>query len=239
MSAITTDETAVNDRADDQLDPSAYALVSDEEVPAWLRPVIRRSLAGPLPGLLDRAARQRQSGSRQSAVLMLLGEGPNGPDLLLTQRASTLRTHAGQPAFPGGALDPGEDAVAAALREGWEETGVDPASVQPLVLMPRLYLPVSEFVVQPVLAYWREPGPVRAVDPAETEAVARVPIDALADPANRVHVRLGAFQGPGFRVAEMLVWGFTGFLIEALLQLGGWEIDWEFEHTTVVELTRP
>jgi 8-oxo-dGTP pyrophosphatase MutT (NUDIX family) len=224
---------------EDQLDPSAYALVTDDQVPAWLRPVIRRSLDGPLPGLLDRAARRRQAGNRQSAVLMLLGEGPTGPDLLLTQRASTLRTHAGQPAFPGGAIDPGEDAVAAALREGQEETGVDPSSVQPLVLMPRLYLPASEFVVQPVLAYWRNPGPVRAVDPAETATVARVPIDTLADPANRVKVRLGDFEGPGFRVADMLVWGFTAFLVEALLQLGGWEIAWEFDHTTVVELARP
>ena len=57
--------------------------------------------------------------------------------------------------------------------------------------MPRLYLPASEFVVQPVLAYWRNPGPVRAVDPAETAAVARVPIDTLADPANRVHGAVG------------------------------------------------
>ena len=52
-------------------------------------------------------------------------------------------------------------------------------------------------------------------------------------------MRLGDFEGPGFRVADMLVWGFTAFLVEALLQLGGWEIDWEFDHTTVVELTRP
>src|SRR4051794_23482549 len=96
-------------RPEDHLDPSAYPLVGDAEVPAWLRPVIRRSLDGPLPGMFDRAARQRQAGNRQSAVLMLLGEGPDGPDLLLTQRASTLRTHAGQPAFPGGAIDPGED----------------------------------------------------------------------------------------------------------------------------------
>ena len=221
-----------------QLDIAAVALVDDDEVPAWLRPVIRRSLDGPLPGLLDRAARQRQSGNRQSAVLMLLGEGPAGPDLLLTQRATTLRTHAGQPAFPGGRIEPGEDAVAAALREGNEETGLDPASVQPLVLMPRLYLPASEYVVQPVLAYWRSPGPVGPVDPAETSAVARVPISELADPANRLWVRYRSYQGAGFQVSNMLVWGFPAALVEGLLDLGGWATDWQFESTPVVELAR-
>lgn len=227
------------DALDDQLDAAAVALVGEDAVPAWLRPMIRRSLGGPLPGMLDRAARRRQSGGRQSAVLMLLSDGVpgSGPDLLLTQRASTLRQHAGQPAFPGGALDGDEDAVAAALREGQEETGVDPNSVTPLVLMPRLYLPRSEFVVQPVLAYWHTPGPVAPVDPAETASVARVPIAALADPARRLHVGWGSYVGPGFEVADMLVWGFTAAIVDALLDLGGWTVPWEFPHTRTVDLS--
>ncbi|MEO5833309.1 MAG: CoA pyrophosphatase [Nakamurella sp.] len=235
------------DEMDEQLDGAAVALVGDDDVPAWLRPMIRRSLGGPLPGMLDRAARRREGGSRQSAVLMLLSDGVpggvsgggahSGPDLLLTQRASTMRTHAGQPAFPGGALDRGEDAVAAALREGFEETGVDPASVTPLVLMPRLYLPRSEFVVQPVLAYWHTPGPVAPVDPAETELVARVPIAALAAPAHRLHVSWGSYVGPAFEVADMLVWGFTAAIIDALLDLGGWNRPWEFPDTRTVDVT--
>lgn len=226
---------------DAQLDAAAVPLVGDRDVPPWLRPMIRRSLGGPLPGMLDRAARTRQGGKRQSAVLMLLSDGvsdTSGPDLLLTQRASTLRTHAGQPAFPGGAIDAGEDAVAAALREGHEETGLDPASVTPLVLMPRLYLPRSEFVVQPVLAYWHSPGPVAPVDPAETALVARVPIADLTDPAHRVWGSWGTFVGPAFEVAGMLVWGFTAAIVDALLDLGGWTVPWEFPHTRTVDLSR-
>lgn len=227
------------DALDDALDAAPVALVAQDAVPAWLRPIIRRSLGGPLPGMLARAARRRQGGGRQSAVLMLLSDGVpgSGPDLLLTQRASTLRTHAGQPAFPGGALDGDEDAVAAALREGREETGVDPASVTPLVLMPRLYLPHSEFIVQPVLAYWHTPGPVSAVDPAETALVARVPIAMLVDPARRLRVGWGTYVGPGFEVADMLVWGFTAAIVDALLDLGGWSVPWEFPETRTVDLS--
>ena len=67
-------------------------------------------------------------GGRPSAVLILFGEGEQGPDLLLIERASTLSSHAGQPAFPGGAVDATDaDVAACALREAQEETGLDPA----------------------------------------------------------------------------------------------------------------
>jgi 8-oxo-dGTP pyrophosphatase MutT (NUDIX family) len=159
---------------------------------------------------------------------MLFADGPAGPDLLLTQRSATMRSHAGQPAFPGGANDPGEDAVTAALRESFEETGVDPASVLPVALLPELFLAPSSFLVSPVLAYWREPGEVRAVDPAETATVARVPVSELSDPANRGQVRLSnGWMGPAFRVADLLVWGFTAGLVDSLLDLGGWARPWD------------
>ena len=70
---------------------------------------------------------------RRSAVLILFGHDPeHGPDVLLTERASTLRSHAGQVSFPGGRTDPDDrDAVATALREAEEETGLEPAGVVP------------------------------------------------------------------------------------------------------------
>ena len=71
-----------------------------------------------------------------------------------------------------------------------------------------------------MLAYWREPGEVRAVDPAETSAVARVPVSELSDPANRGQVRLSnGMRGPAFRVADLLVWGFTAGLVDEIMLL--------------------
>ncbi len=181
-------------------------------------------MAGPLRELSAAAPGQ----SRRGAVLMLFGEGTAGPDVLLTERAATMRSHAGQPAFPGGALDPGEDAIQAALREGAEETGLVPESVVPLALLPELYLPPSDFLVRPVLAFWREPGAVRAVDPAETAVVVRVPIAELVDPANRGQVQHpSGYVSPGFQVAELVVWGFTAGLVDVLLDVGGWSRPWD------------
>ncbi len=203
-------------------------LVPDEQLPGWMAPVVSRIDGSSVADLLPRPALSAPRAGRRSAVLMLFGDGPAGPDLLLTARASTLRAHAGQPAFPGGKQDLGEDAVQTALREATEETGLRPASVTPAALFPDLFLGFSGFLVSPVLAYWHTPGPVGPVDVAETAAVARVPVADLADPANRGRVRHpGGYIGPAFEVAGMVVWGFTAGLVEVLLDLGGWSRPWD------------
>ncbi|NJP47146.1 NUDIX hydrolase [Actinacidiphila epipremni] len=226
--------------------------VSRAGLPGWLAPVAAAA---------DRIRPEQLSrflpppaGGRQSAVLILFGERPappgapgttpagTRPDLLLIERSAALRSHAGQPSFPGGALDPqdgdpdGEGPLRAALREAREETGLDPAGVQLFGVLPRLYIPVSGFVVTPVLGWWREPSPVAAVDPAETARVFRVPLADLADPANRATcVHPSGFRSPAFLVQDALVWGFTAGLIDKILHFAGWERAWDEERT--VELT--
>jgi 8-oxo-dGTP pyrophosphatase MutT (NUDIX family) len=203
-------------------------LAPDDDLPDWMRPVVDRVDGRVLPARLRHVMGAAPEGARRSAVLMLLGQGASGPDLLLTGRASTLRSHAGQPAFPGGALEPGEDAVSGALREGNEETGLDPDTVTPAAVLPELYLRPSGYLVRPVLAYWRRPCPVHVVDPAETSVVARVPVAELADPANRGTVRLPqGLRTPAFTVAGLVVWGFTAGLVDLLLDWGHWSVPWD------------
>ncbi len=165
---------------------------------------------------------------RRAAVLVLFGASP-APDLLLIERAATMRSHAGQPAFPGGAVDPGDAGpVAAALREAQEEVGLDPASVEVLGTLPDLFLPPSGFVVTPVVAWWRAPHPVGVVDTAEVASVVRVPLDRLTDPAHRLQVRHpSGFTGPAFDTGQLLVWGFTAGVLDNLLAFGGWERPWD------------
>ena len=168
------------------------------------------------------------SGGRASAVLLLFAAGPSGPDVLLLQRAAGLRHHPGQVAFPGGSLEDDETPVEAALREAAEETGLDPAGVEVLGVLPELYLPPSGYVVAPVLAWEAVPCAVAPGDPREVASVHRVPVAALVDPASRLRVRHPAsgYVGPAFRVGDLLVWGFTGTVLASVLRLAGWERPW-------------
>ncbi|MEO9237351.1 MAG: CoA pyrophosphatase [Jatrophihabitantaceae bacterium] len=180
---------------------------------------------------LSRFVPPADGSGRHSAVLMLFASpaGVAEADVLLLQRASTLRSHAGQVAFPGGATDPTDSSpTETALREAEEEVGLDPATVEVLAELPALYLPPSEFVVTPVLAHWARPHPVGVVDTAEVAGVQRLPIAALTDPANRFTVlHPSGFTGPGFEVAGLFVWGFTAGLLDRLLRLAGWELPWD------------
>jgi 8-oxo-dGTP pyrophosphatase MutT (NUDIX family) len=202
--------------------------VTKLEPPAWMQPLIDGVRTPGKPPFLVPPA-EGVDGMRAAAVLVLFGDGPDGPDVLLLQRSADMRSHAGQPAFPGGRIDASDDGpVAAALREAQEETGLDPAGVEVIATMPQLWIPPSGNVVTPVVAWWRKPSEVGPADPAEVEAVARVPIAALVDPANRLIVRhpIG-LESPAFRVANMVVWGFTAGVLSWLISLAGWEREWD------------
>ncbi|GAB2582119.1 coenzyme A pyrophosphatase [Paractinoplanes abujensis] len=196
-------------------------------LPQWFDPLLNRVATCRTEDFTT--LRPPAGGGRPSAVLVLIGEGEHGPDLLVLQRAATMRNHAGQPAFPGGATDPEDaDAVATALREANEEVGLEPSGAEVLALLPDLYIPVSSFVVTPVLAWWRRPHPVSPRQPAEVAHVARLPIGELVDPRNRIRVRHpSGWIGPAFQVRGLLVWGFTAGVISTLLDMGGWAEPWQ------------
>lgn len=197
-------------------------------LPGWWQPLLHRVTTARTEDF-TRLAAPADGSRRNAAVLVLFGEQPvTGPDVLVLQRAATMRQHAGQPAFPGGAADPGDaDPAATALREAHEEVGLDPASVTVVTQLPRLWIPVSGFLVTPVLAWWHTPHEVYPCQPAEVAHVARLPIAELVDPANRVRVRHpSGYVGPAFQVRDMLVWGFTAGVLSVLLDMAGWTRPW-------------
>jgi len=214
--------------------PGSPASEAGDGPPAWLRRLAAAAAVMDVP----RVVRPPATGGRPSAVLVLFGAGPDGPDLLYIQKNEGLRRHAGQPAFPGGKIEDGDDGpVAAALREAAEETGLDPAGVDVIGMLPELFVAASQFRVVPVLAWWRVPSAVRPVDIGEIAAVERISVAALADPANRLMLKFPSGRsGPAFRIESMLIWGFTALITDRLLALGGWERPWDA--VTVRELPR-
>jgi 8-oxo-dGTP pyrophosphatase MutT (NUDIX family) len=221
-----------------------------ENIPPWLRRATEPDTDA--TDTLSRARALRRamtitSTPRQAAVLVLFSGSPEpdpnaagglpaDADVLLTQRASTMRQHRGQVAFPGGEVETGDTGpIDTALREACEETGLEREGVEPLAVLPKLFVPPSRFDVTPVVAYWRTPREVAVVNQTETERVARVPLAEMLDPANRFLVRgsLG-YQSPAFQVDGMLVWGLTGGILAGLFKAAGWERDWD--HTDVRDL---
>jgi 8-oxo-dGTP pyrophosphatase MutT (NUDIX family) len=205
-------------------------------LPAWWEPL--RSRAATIRGEDFFRVRMPTDRGRPSAVLVLFGEQEGGPDVLVLERAANMRTHAGQVAFPGGASDETDpDSAATALREANEEVGVESESVTVVAELPRLWIPVSDFLVTPVLAWWHAPHPVRPRDLAEVSRVARLPISTLVDPANRLQIRHpSGWTGPAFSVDGLLIWGFTAGVLSTLLELAGWARPWP--HDRVEDLPR-
>jgi 8-oxo-dGTP pyrophosphatase MutT (NUDIX family) len=207
----------------------AGPLVDPASLPGWLATLVSRT-AGLVPEELGRDPVPPAAG-RRAAVLVLFAADPDTgePDVLLQRRSPQVSAHPGQVCFPGGAVDEADDGpVTTALREAGEEVGVRSGDVLPVAVLPQLYLARSDFLVTPVLGHWQRPGPVAPVDYRETVAVARVLLQVLADPANRLIVRgPSGYRYPGFVLPGMLVWGFTGRLLAALLTLGGWARPWE------------
>lgn len=199
------------------------------EFPQWFEKLVESA-----PQLSNEQLRWQpvpETEERTAAVLILFGQGETAGEVVLIQRPEYMRSHAGQPAFPGGAIEEiDESATQAALREAQEETGLNPETVTVVAELPQLWLLPSRFKVTPVLAWWHEPHELTVPESGEIAAVHRVSIDDLLNPRNRVRaLTRSGFLGPAFQVNDMFVWGFTGGILAQLFDIAGWTIPWDQE----------
>ena len=186
---------------------------------------LRAALAAPaLDPLLEGDLPERRANAKvPAAVLIAVTDRPD-PGLILTTRREHLRTHAGQIAFPGGRIDPGEDAVAAALREAHEELLLEPGLVEPIGRIEE-YRTVTGFVVTPVLGVV---PPDLPLEPHEHEVAGwfEAPLDFLLHPDNQ-HQRSALFQGRTRHYYEIIwkdhrIWGLTAAIIVNLSRRLQW-----------------
>jgi 8-oxo-dGTP pyrophosphatase MutT (NUDIX family) len=173
--------------------------------------------------LLGDMIEQNHDTGTPAAVLVAITDRPN-PGVILTVRREHLRTHAGQVAFPGGRIDAGEDAVAAALREAHEEILLDPALVE-VVGTAEAYRTVTDFLVTPVLGVI---PPDLPLEPHEHEVADwfEAPLDFVLDPRNQQR-RSALFQGRERHYYEIdwngrRIWGATAAMIVNLSRRLRW-----------------
>lgn len=176
-----------------------------------------------LPPLSGDLPEDRAGASVQAAVLIGITDRPE-PGVILTVRREHMRTHAGQVAFPGGRIDPGEDAVGAALREAFEELGLDPKAVE-IVGELDPYETVTGYLVTPVLAVVR---PDQSLSPHEDEVADwfEAPLSFILDPKNQQR-KSALFQGRERQYYEIMwndrrIWGATAAMIVNLARRLQW-----------------
>lgn len=147
-----------------------------------LADLFERGHAQTVDGLMSDARFADAERTADAAVLIAVVDRPRedgGPGVILTQRPRTMRDHPGQVAFPGGKLEPGETALAAALREAEEELALDPAEVSVIGTTDR-YQTGTGFDITPVLGVVR-PGLPLVANEREVESWFEAPLDLLMD----------------------------------------------------------
>lgn len=171
-----------------------------------------------IPDLLSDARFAQGGRATPAAVLIAITDVPRDPQVILTQRPRAMRDHPGQVAFPGGKIDAGEDAVAAALREAEEELALPRTAVR-VIGTSDLYHTGTGFLVTPVVGVV-PPGLALTPNPAEVEAWFEAPLGLLLDPASWTANEV-FWRGANRRYLEMewqgfRIWGVTAAIIANL-----------------------
>lgn len=148
--------------------------------------------------------------------------GRNEPlQLVLFERTLDVAEHKGEICFPGGSIEPSDaDAVSAALREAWEELGIDPSDVAVLGCLDDVHTASSNYVITPVVGYL-ESMPTLIPDPSEVAKPLVVSVDALSAPGawtvESIDVGGAVREFEAHRIGDGRIWGATARILRSFL----------------------
>jgi 8-oxo-dGTP pyrophosphatase MutT (NUDIX family) len=178
------------------------------------------SAMSPSPRPLTRPA-DKPGNPRIGAVLLVLYEKFSSPHILLIRRHEDLKYHPGQISFPGGRQENGEDLLETALRETFEEVGLQKKSLTVLGPLAPVYISPSDFIVHPFVA-WHAGLPVLKREESEVAEILETPLGLLLDPAmGCTEIRImnnRELTVPFYRLGEDKVWGATAMILSEFLQ---------------------
>lgn len=186
---------------------------------------IKHALAGNLRGMEShqkmmppnrrlKAVAGDKSRLKPSSVLLLLFEENCDLFICLIKRPATMKHHAGQVAFPGGRIEPGETTLKTALRETWEEIGVTSEKIEVLGSLSELFVDVSGFLIQPFVG-WLKEKPNFTLNPGEVEKVILFPLLKYKDRLEETELETvsGKLKVPCFHYEGEIIWGATAMIL--------------------------
>ena len=175
------------------------------------------------PGRRLKTTEQDLLTTKLSSVLLLLF--PEGDQLYicLMKRTSTMKHHPGQISFPGGKVEKDDvSAEMAALREAREEVGIDPSSIEILGKLSDIYVEVSQFHIQPFIA-WADQRPDFSLNSSEVEELILFPLNEFMYEAAFAETEIQTFSGPlrvkYFPFKEEYIWGATAMILSELFEI--------------------
>jgi 8-oxo-dGTP pyrophosphatase MutT (NUDIX family) len=163
------------------------------------------------------------SGIIQSSVLVLLFPYKGKINTCLIKRPLKMRNHGGQIAFPGGRYETYDtDLFQTALRESFEEIGTDPNHLEVIGTLTTLYVQVSNFAINPVIA-WSGTTPHFKVDNREVDELFIIPVEKFLNRTTsqlrEVTTTHGTFEVPGYFVDQLFIWGATAMIISEFTEI--------------------
>jgi 8-oxo-dGTP pyrophosphatase MutT (NUDIX family) len=178
---------------------------------------------------MQRPSHGERSKEREAAVLVLFLGEPSNPAIVFVRKSDQLHVHSGQVAFPGGSIEKTDSSITqAALREAYEEAGVEPESVAVLGMLPPGRVVRSKFRVSSLVGWWLSPGELCTHDRREIASIHVIEVSRLLAKKNRVTwVHPLGHTGPGFTVDGLFIWGFTAGVLDRLFELAGWTQPWD------------